>query len=104
MLRGNIILTTHYMEEATELADEVVMVDSGKVLATGTVSSLLSKFKGMARAETSNANAKATHTIGNTKIEYIKLKDTERYAKNGYIIKPITLDDLFVMRGVNIES
>ncbi|MCL5102432.1 MAG: ABC transporter ATP-binding protein [Candidatus Marsarchaeota archaeon] len=103
-LRGNIVLTTHYMEEAAELSEAVVMVESGKIIATGTIKSLLSKFKGMARAEITSSSAKAKYTIGNTKIEYIKLKEAESYVKNGYAIKPITLDDLFIMRGVNIES
>lgn len=38
-LRGegvSVVLTTHAMEEAEELADEVVIVDHGRVLATGT--------------------------------------------------------------------
>jgi ABC-2 type transport system ATP-binding protein len=104
MLRGNILLTTHYMEEASELSDEVVMVEAGKIIATGTVSSLLNKFKGAVRAETTSPKVKSKYTIGSTKIKYIKLSEAETYAKLGYSIKPITLDDLFVMRGVNLES
>jgi ABC-2 type transport system ATP-binding protein len=104
MLRGNIVLTTHYMEEAAELSEDVIMVESGKVLARGTVGSLLKRFKGMARAETSSKNAKSKYVIGNTRITYIKLSEAEKYAKEGYVIKPITLDDLFIMQGVDIES
>ena len=104
MLRGNIILTTHYMEEAAELSEDVIMVESGKVLARGTVESLLKRFKGMARAETSSKGAKSKYVIGNTGITYIKLSEAEKYAKAGYAIKPITLDDLFIMQGVDIES
>ena len=82
----------------------VIMVESGKVLARGTVESLLKRFKGMARAETSSRGAKSKYVIGNTRITYIKLSEAEKYAKEGYVIKPITLDDLFIMQGVDIES
>lgn len=36
-----VILTTHLMEEAEDLADHVVVVDHGRVIAEGTVASLL---------------------------------------------------------------
>jgi len=36
-----IILTTHYMEEASELCDEVAIMDSGKIIAIGTPDDLL---------------------------------------------------------------
>ena len=35
-----VLLTTHYMDEAERLADAVVVVDSGKVVATGTPAEL----------------------------------------------------------------
>jgi ABC-2 type transport system ATP-binding protein len=35
--RTAIVLTTHYLEEAEELADRVVMLDEGRVIAHGTV-------------------------------------------------------------------
>lgn len=36
----DIILTTHYLEEADELADQVVVIDHGKAIARGTVTDL----------------------------------------------------------------
>jgi len=103
-MHGNIILTTHYMEEAMQLADEVVMIESGKIIASGSVKSLLSRFKGIVRAETNSPKVISKYIIGNSKIKYIKISETEKYAKLGYAIKPITLDDLFIIRGVDLES
>ncbi len=38
-----ILLTTHYMEEAFELCDELVIMDHGKVISSGTPQALLSE-------------------------------------------------------------
>lgn len=39
-----LILTTHYMEEAEQLCDRIVIIDGGKILGDGTLESLLSTF------------------------------------------------------------
>jgi len=41
-----IVLTTHYMDEAYELCDEIVIVDKGKIIAQGTPKSLLKNHFG----------------------------------------------------------
>ena len=38
---GSVLLTTHYMEEAERLADEVVIVDAGKMIARGAPASVI---------------------------------------------------------------
>jgi ABC-2 type transport system ATP-binding protein len=38
---GTVLLTTHYMEEAERLADDVVIVDAGKVIAQGSPASVI---------------------------------------------------------------
>ncbi len=38
-----IILTTHYMDEAEQLCDDIVIMDKGKVIETGTPKALLNK-------------------------------------------------------------
>ncbi|MFN3284223.1 MAG: ABC transporter ATP-binding protein, partial [Pseudothermotoga sp.] len=47
-LRGKgktIFLTTHYMEEAEKLADKVLIMDHGKIIASGTVQELIKLVK-----------------------------------------------------------
>ncbi|MCL4493447.1 MAG: ABC transporter ATP-binding protein [Firmicutes bacterium] len=41
-----VILTTHYMEEAAYLADNVIIMDQGKILAEGSVGQLLRDYTG----------------------------------------------------------
>jgi ABC-2 type transport system ATP-binding protein len=38
-----VILTTHYMDEAQQLCDDVVIMDSGKIIESGTPNQLLAK-------------------------------------------------------------
>ena len=39
----NVVLTTHYMDEAEQLCDEVVIMDQGKIIESGTPYQLLQK-------------------------------------------------------------
>jgi ABC-2 type transport system ATP-binding protein len=41
-----IILTTHYMEEAHQLCDQLAIVDNGKIIAQGTPNQLISHYGG----------------------------------------------------------
>ncbi len=44
-----VVLTTHYMEEAYELCDEIAIMDKGKVIAQGSPNTLLREhFRGLA--------------------------------------------------------
>ena len=104
LLDSEMLITTHYMEEAQELSKEVVVVEGGRCVGHGSVGSLLKKFDGLVRAETSKPGVKTRYRVGSTSIEYIKARDAADYIRNGYTIKQITLDDLFVMKGVELES
>ncbi len=102
-LKGQVVLTTHYMEEAQELSDEVIMMESGKVISKGSIKKLMRPFEGMVRVE-SKEKQKGAVRIGNTYISYVDRRRAESYVIKGSIIKPVTLDDLFVKRGVELES
>lgn len=102
-LDGNVILTTHYMDEAQELSNEVVMIDGGRVLEKGTINDLLTRFKGQVRIETTEPLEDALQ-IGRIYVKYVRESEAEGYLKRGYNIKRITLDDLFISRGITLES
>ncbi len=99
---SEIILTTHYMEEAQELSDEVILVESGQILEQGTVLSLLSRFDNLVRAETTRPCENCIK-VANTYIRYIPRNKVQEYVEKGFTVKSINLDDLFISRGVNIE-
>jgi ABC-2 type transport system ATP-binding protein len=44
--RTSLILTTHYMEEAEQLCDNIIIIDNGKILKEGTLLQLLEDNKG----------------------------------------------------------
>lgn len=100
---SKIILTTHYMEEAQELSDDVILVEGGKILEQGTVRDLLKRFDDKVRAETTNTCDNCIK-IANTHIRYISRDKIQEYAEKGFTIKSVTLDDLFISKGVNLES
>jgi ABC-2 type transport system ATP-binding protein len=41
---GTVVLTTHYMEEAKELCDELSVMDRGRIIATGTPRELIDRL------------------------------------------------------------
>ena len=67
-----ILLTTQYLEEADQLADKIVVIDGGRVIASGTANELKSKI-GNDRLELTFKNAKvlaeAVRVLGSAVIE-----------------------------------
>lgn len=103
LLKGQVILTTHYMEEAQALSDEVIMMDKGQILAQGKVEELLKPFEGKVRVE-SQKKSQSSCKVANTYVSYVDKKKAESFVLKGDIVKPVTLDDLFIKKGVNLES
>ncbi len=102
-----ILLTTQYLEEADQLADQIIVIDGGKVVAEGTASDLKSKI-GKDRLELVFKNSKtlknAEKALGKTVIDTsekdysltIIINDTNTDIKN-------TLDILSNQK-INLES
>ena len=102
-MKGQVIITTHYMEEAQALSNDVLMMNKGRVLSQGSVNELLKPFEGMVRVE-SKRKKRRSHKVGDTWVSYVKKRRAESFVMEGDIIKSITLDDLFIKEGVNLES
>lgn len=98
-LKSQIILTTHYMEEAKELADDIILIDNGRVLARGTAQQLLRPFKNKVRIE-----GIGRYRVGGLSFSYANKNQAKRYIGKTVAIKPVDLEDLFITRGVNIED
>lgn len=107
-----IVLTTHYMDEAYELCDEIIIMDHGKIIAQGTPRALLSRhfndvvmqiplFNGLQAKLTAadlnfsqHQNAIEIRTADvNQSIQQLQLADI---SLTGLQIRARTLDDLFL--------
>ncbi len=102
-LAGNVVLTTHYMEEAETLSKEVFLVESGEIIDRGTVKSLLKEFGDKVRIESYKKMDNAFR-VGTVYIKYVPKEQAPEFLSEGDNIRKISLDDLFIMRGVAIES
>jgi ABC-2 type transport system ATP-binding protein len=101
-LSGNVVLTTHYMEEATELSKKIYMMDSGNFIGAGTADELLYSLKGKARIE-SKSPLPGSYHIGNIYVKYIDKSEISKYSDLYYSIKQISIEDLFIIKGVELE-
>ena len=102
-LGSDLVLTTHYMEEAQSLADELIFMEDGTIIKQGTAEEVLSEFKGKVRVE-SRKPVESWKKAGGLYIKYVESEEAHEYVKMGYDVKQITLEDLFLKYGVEIES
>lgn len=105
-----VILTTHYMDEAEQLCDDVVIMDHGKIIESGTPQTLLTKhfenkFIYLPKEQVSETLIKDHEwNIIDDKVE-IKSNNIEsvlnmliqnKISLQGLHVKSATLDDLFL--------
>jgi ABC-2 type transport system ATP-binding protein len=101
--KGTVVLTTHYMEEAKELASKIIMIDSGKLIAQGTIASLLSKYKDLVRVE-GVKTGRMSYEIGGINISYMTKAQAKKYVGREVSIKKFDIEDLFLMRGIRLDE
>ena len=115
------ILTTHYMEEASYLCNRILMIDHGKMLARGTLNELLAKYKNgeiinfevdkgieekvfRALGNYLSINLQNNNTKGEIIVESIvhylpallKHIESQQLKLNSIECRKMTLDDLFI--------
>lgn len=105
-----VVLTTHYMDEAEYLCDEIVIMDQGKIIAQDTPQNLLTaNFSGaIVRLPVNNLNGVAIEEVGRPFAEHyvdIDAEDVEQVITSliekgitlqGVQVKSANLDDLFI--------
>jgi ABC-2 type transport system ATP-binding protein len=106
-----ILLTTHYMDEAEVLSDDIVIIDKGIIIAQGTIADIRKNIKENIKIEISKSGIdsemlKSYGTVVDGGTETIKLFTFESnlqelsaiaIKKNLFFkVSPITLDDVFV--------
>ena len=106
-----ILLTTHYMDEAEVLSDDIVIIDNGVIISQGTLSDIRKKIKENIKLEISKSGVdcevlKSYGTVIDTGADTLKLLTFESniqelsaiaIKKNFFFkVSPITLDDVFV--------
>ena len=108
-LGKTIILTTHYMDEAEEISDRVTIIDSGRIVAEGTIEELLSIVRNgikihvfgddvgerLGNWSPRNVDGRWIINVSNEEELIDAVRDALRY---GYrvTIKPPDLEDVFI--------
>ena len=110
-----IVLTTHYMDEAYELCDEIIIMDHGKIIAQGTPRDLLAEHFNdvVVQIPVSPALDKLMISSGGAELKVSRQPDgveicssdvnqtvelllAANISLSGLQIRPRTLDDLFL--------
>jgi ABC-2 type transport system ATP-binding protein len=82
-----ILLTTHYLEEADRLASELVIVDSGRIVAQGTPEALKSELRGDA------VQVELVEPANGTALEALqRLPDVSELAVDGRVVRARVAD------------
>ena len=117
--RRSIVLSTHYMDEAEALSDELAIIDHGHVLASGTPADVCSKHLGSrirvdvtsGFSETELEAYGRVTRFGNLSRVFADEQTAEKLSKEALSrkasisISPVTLDDVFVeIVGTSIEE
>jgi ABC-2 type transport system ATP-binding protein len=115
----SILLTTHYMDEAEMLSDNIVIIDNGQIIAKGTIKELRRIIPENTRIDISRDNIdtelfksygsivdSGTNTIRIFTYESAVKEVTELAIKKNlsFTVSPITLDDVFLSLVGGIEE
>jgi lipooligosaccharide transport system ATP-binding protein len=107
-----VLVTTHYMEEAARLCDELVIIDHGRILVQGAPEPLIHQHAGHQVIELIDPGAKLMDFISKHEIVHDRLKDRvilylsedgalydiirQDFCRNKCRFRPGTLEDVFL--------
>ncbi len=107
-----VVITTHYMEEATQLCDRLVIMDHGNILVDGSPENLIERYAGKQIIEIEGPDRDLIEYLKNHDVEYddlgkrLILYDPERkgmnsairrqYCNEKCIYRNSTLEDVFL--------
>lgn len=115
----SILLTTHYMDEAETLSDNIVIIDNGRVIAKGTIKELRTTIPQNLRVDITKDNIdtevfKSFGSIIESGDDTVRIFTFESAIKEltelavkknlSFTVSPITLDDVFVSLVGGIEE
>lgn len=115
----SILLTTHYMDEAEMLSDNIVIIDNGRVIAKGTIKELRTTIPqntrvDIARDKIDTEIFKSFGSVIDSGADTIRIFTFESAIKEltelaikknlSFTVSPITLDDVFVSLVGGIEE
>jgi ABC-2 type transport system ATP-binding protein len=92
-----VLLTTHYLEEAEELADRVAIMNHGKIITLGTVDEIISKHGSGERLTVRAGKEMADYLAQNTKLRV-------EYASGKVTVKLDQKNDALIALGSMAES
>ena len=108
----SILLTTHYMDEASRLCDRLVIMDRGRILVEGGPRKLIDEYVGRNVIEISRPPQELKDFVRQSEIDYEEsgqrmviytVKDenlfhqiSEKYCSEGCILRMATLEDVFL--------
>jgi lipooligosaccharide transport system ATP-binding protein len=107
-----ILLTTHYMEEASRLCDRLIIIDHGRILVEGTPPDLIRQYVGRDIIEVADPgetlrafvrSRQLQHEdLGHRLMIYVEEKGrlydeiSDNYCEKGCILRMATLEDVFL--------
>jgi ABC-2 type transport system ATP-binding protein len=115
----SILLTTHYMDEAEVLSDNIVIIDNGQIIAKGTIKELRRTIHENTRIDISKDNVdtelfKSYGLVVDSGPNAIRILTYESAVKEvtelaikknlSFTVSPITLDDVFLSLVGRIEE
>lgn len=95
-LRGRgrtILITTHYMEEAEALCDEIAVINFGRIYAQGTVDDLRARRRSRYKATYVNGDGRAT-VVGQSSEEV--LAELRRRGVEEFLLAKTSLEDVYL--------